>query len=378
MTIRIGIMTRALAERGGIGVYAENLVRELLDLDGAHEYVLLHRGRGLRGHFGERPNLRERCLPEWGAACWDQVAVPWACRQERLDVLLHPKFTVPLLAPCPTVMVVHGADWFVADQARFYGRLDVQYVRRVMPLYFRSAAAVISVSQLTTENFRRALPAHGHKLRTIYFAPGRAFRGPAPDAARIEEVRRRYALPSDFILTLTKLRGDQRKNLGGVLRAYARYHAAQPDPLPLVVGGMGCERLRADYGIPSEGWGGDVLFPGWLDQQDLPAVYASARLFLYPSNLEAFPIPLTEAMACGTPIVTSDANGLEEIAGDAALRVPPDDPERIADAIGRVAGDPELRASLRARGFERAKRYSWERCARETLAVLCEAAAPRG
>jgi len=232
---------------------------------------------------------------------------------------------------------------------------------------------VISVSQLTTDNFRQVLPACGHKLHTVYFAPGRQFAS-VPESSRIEDVRRRYQLPSEFIFTLTKLRGGERKNLGGLLGAYARYHAAHGDPLPLVVGGIDCDQLRRAYDIPEDGWGRDVLFPGWLDQQDLPAIYASARLFLYPSNLEAFPIPLTEAMASGTPIVTSDANGLEEIAGDAALRVPPDDPERIAEAIARVAGDPELRASLRERGLERSKRYSWDRCARQTLAILREAA----
>jgi glycosyltransferase involved in cell wall biosynthesis len=366
-------MLRALEEHGGIGVYTENLVRELLDHDGANEYVLLYRERASLGHFGERPNVRERHLRAPGTAFWDQLAVPRACRQEAVDVLLHPKFTVPLLSPCPAVMVVHGADWFIPEQARFYGRLDVRYVRAVMPLYFRRAAAVISVSRLTTENFRAVLPSWGHKLHTIYFAPSHAF-DDAPQPAEILDVQRRYGLPAEFLFTLTKLRGGERKNLGGLVAAYARYHAVADDPLPLVVGGLDCEQLRSVYDIPEDGWGRDVLFPGWIDQQDLPAIYGSARLFLYPSNLEAFPIPLTEAMACGTPIVTSDVNGLDEIAGEAAIRVPPDDPERIAEAIARVAGDAALRATLRERGRERSQRFSWDRCARETLAVLRDAA----
>ena len=120
--------------------------------------------------------------------------------------------------------------------------------------------------------------------------------------------------------------------------------------------------------------GADLHFPGWLAQEDLPALYSRAAAFLYPSNLEAFPIPITEALACGTPIVTSDANGLREIAGDAALLVPPDDPEAIGDALARVVGDADLARELRARGLAQSQRYSWDRCVRETLAVL-EAAA---
>jgi glycosyltransferase involved in cell wall biosynthesis len=120
------------------------------------------------------------------------------------------------------------------------------------------------------------------------------------------------------------------------------------------------------------------LFPGWIDQSDLPAIYSLADLYLYPSNLEAFPIPITEAMACGTPIITSRANGLEEIAGSAALLVNPDDPEEIADAVQRVLTTPGLQAELSAAGLERSRRFSWERCAKETLDILrgLAAAAP--
>ena len=367
-------MLRSIDEKGGIGVYTENLVRELLGLDTVNEYVLLYRSGERVGRLADSPRVRERVLRGSNTAFWDQIAVPWACRRERIDVLLHPKFTLPLLAPCPSVMVVHGADWFVPEQARFYRPLDVRYVRTVMPWYFRKAAVVISVSQLTTQNFERALDLPPGKIRTVYFAPARHFaRVESPE--RLRAVRERHGLPERFILTLTKRFGSGRKNFEGLVRAYARYHRDASRPLPLVVGGADCEGLRREHDLPEDGWGADVLFPGWLDQADLPAIYSQAALFLYPSNLEAFPIPITEALACGTPIVTSDANGLEEIAGEAALLVPPDDPEAIAAAIARVLDDPELAGSLRQAALERSKRYSWERCARQTLSILEEAAA---
>jgi glycosyltransferase involved in cell wall biosynthesis len=185
-------------------------------------------------------------------------------------------------------------------------------------------------------------------------------------------VRRRYGLPERFILTLSKPDGGERKNMRGTLDAYARLHGRVPHKL--VVGGKGCERFRADYAIPATGWGRDVLFPGWLDQADLPAIYGASDLFLYPSNQEAFPIPITEAMACGTPIVTSRANGLEELAEGAALLVDPRDPEAIAETALQVLRDGAVAERLRQAGLARSRIFSWDACARNTLAIVEQAA----
>jgi glycosyltransferase involved in cell wall biosynthesis len=266
-------------------------------------------------------------------------------------------------------MVVHGADWFIPEQARFYPWLDVRYIRLVMPWYFRKCSAVISVSQLTTDNFNEVLHLEPGKVRTVYFAPARHFRR-VTDPTVLDRVRATYALPERYILTLTKRGGGGRKNLGQLLEAYALLHSQIEDPPRLLIGGKDCHLFRREYSIPESGWGADVVFPGWIDQTDLPAVYSMAQLFLYPSNLEAFPIPITEAMACGTPIVTSDVNGLDEIAGDAALQVDPEDAAKIATGVRRLLADGDLRDELSRRGLERSRRYSWGKCARETLAII--------
>ena len=368
--MRIGIMLRSLDEKGGVGVYTRNVVRELLDLDEHNRYVLFYRDPANLGRYAARPNVEERVIRGANNFVWDQIAIPIACWRSRLDVVFHPKFSVPLLAPCRAAMVVHGADWFIPEQARFYGRWDVRYIRTAMPLYFRRAGVVLSVSRLTTENFRRVLRIPAEKIHTVYFGPARHFRR-IEDGEGLEAARARYRLPERFLLTLTKARGgDTRKNLDQLLLGYARYHAEAERPVPLVIGGEDCERFRAQYQIPRDGFGRDIHFPGWIEQKDLPAIYTLADLFVYPSRLEAFPIPLTEAMACGTPIVTSDANGLREIAGDAAVLVDPEDPAAIAEAIARVLSDADLRASLAARGLERVKGFSWDRCARDTLSIL--------
>jgi glycosyltransferase involved in cell wall biosynthesis len=255
----------------------------------------------------------------------------------------------------------------------------VWYIRVFMPLYFKKCDVVISVSQLTTDNFNQVLKLPAGKLKTVYMGPGRHFKK-LEDESIIQKVQDRYNLPEKFILTLTKCGrgGDRRKNFGRILQAYVRYHGRVSRPHKLVVGGEGCEKLRDEYEIPTYGYGGDILFPGWLDQQDLPAIYSMADLYLHPSNLEAFPQPLVEAMACGTPIITSNTNGLEEIAGDAAILVNPEDDEEIAKSILRLLSQDGLRASLSRSGLARSKMFSWDRCARETLEILRQVYANEG
>lgn len=369
--MRIGIMLRAIDEKGGVGVYTRNIVAELLQMDQKNEYVLFYRNPANIGCFTHYPHARERVVQALNKAVWDQIAIPLACRRERVDVLFHPKFTAPLLAPCPVVMTVHGADWFMPDQAIYYTPLDIRYVRTMMPLYFKKCAAVISVSQLTTDNFNQVLRLPPDKVKTVHFAPARHFRR-VEESPVLQAVKARYQLPDRFILTLTKRAGDRRKNLGQIFRAYALYHEQAANPAKLVVGGKDCHLFKAEYGIPDAGYGADILFPGWIDQQDLPSVYSLADLYLYPSNLEAFPIPLTEAMACGTPIVTSNVNGLVEIVGDAAILVDPRDAAAIAEAVHRVLCDSDLRQKLSWQGLERSRRYNWDDCAAQTLAILEE------
>jgi glycosyltransferase involved in cell wall biosynthesis len=365
--MKIGIMLRALDEKGGVGVYTQNITQELLGRDRKNQYVLFYRSAGHRGRFAAYDNVVERVVTAPNKAFWDQLAIPYACWREQVDIIFHPKFTVPLLAPCKAVMVLHGAGWLMPETSKFWNSLDLRYVRAMMPVYCQRASAVLAVSQITADTFNEVLGIAPGKIRTVYFGPARHFR-PIDDQERLARVRARYGLPERFILTLSGPGRGQRKNIEGIFKAFQLHHGKTPHKL--VVGGKGCEQFKAEYSLPEEGYGADILFPGWIDQQDLPAVYSLADLYLYPSFSEAFPIPLTEAMACGTPIITSDRNGLREIAGDAALFVDASDPAAIAGAVAHALTDHELRAALVARGHARAERFTWERCARETLAVL--------
>jgi glycosyltransferase involved in cell wall biosynthesis len=360
-------MLRAWEEKGGIGVYTQNITKELLDLDRDNQYILFYRNPAYIGTFSHYENVVERCISAYNKAAWDQISIPIACKQEKVDVLFHPKFTVPLIPPCKTVMVLHGAGWFMPEFEKFWSRADLRYVRVSMPLYCRRASAVISVSQLTTEIFNREFKLPAGKIKTVYFAPARNF-SRVTDRRYLEQVRAKYNLPDCFIFTLSGYDRGDRKNIAGILQAYRMHHGRTPHKL--VIAGKDCIKFKADYAIPDEGYGRDIIFTGWIDQVDLPAIYSLADVFLYPSNVEAFPIPITEALACGTPIITSNSTGLQELVGEAGLKVDPRNYAEIAEAVAMILEDQGLRARLSAKGIERSQTFSWDKCARQTLSIL--------
>lgn len=370
--MRIGIMLRAYEERGGVGVYTRNITRHLVRAATSHEFVLYLGAPGHEEEFRDLPNVEVRVVRAPGKVLWDQLAMPYWFRRDRLDAIFHPKFTVPLLCPGRSVMVLHGAGWFIPETEQYWSRTTRLYARIMMPIYCRVAGAVAAVSDITREVFIERLGVAADKITTVYFAPGEQF-GNRCDPAKIAAVRERYGLPEQFLFTISGGDRDDRKNFSSILEAFRHIHAEQP--CKLVVAGRDCEQFRQRYSIPDDGYGADILFPGWVDQLDLPAFYQLASVFVYPSNMEAFPIPITEALTSGTPTVTSNRFGLRELAGDGAMLVDPSNPQAVADAVLGLLGDASRREQLAARALERAKRFDWARCTRETLALIERAGA---
>ena len=363
--MRIGVMLRTMDERQGIGVYTRNLVDELLRQDTRNEYVLYYRNPAHLGRYAAPPRVTERLLTAPNKAIWDQVRIPRATRGDRLDVIFHTKFTVPFLTRCRTVMMLHGASWFVHPE--LYGRADIAYIRAFMPLYCRKATRIIANSELTRQDFIRILRVPPEKIRTVRLGMNAAFR-PVRDGAVLEEARRRFNLPPQFILSVIKY--DPRKNFANLIAAFRILR--QRAPVKLVVTGIGCDRYVAEHGLDRDGTAADVSFLGWVDQKDLPALYSMATCLFFPSVYEEFGLPTCEAMACGCPVVVSNTGALPEIAGDAGVLVDPFDPAGMAAALETVVTDSARRAGLSARALARAELFSWARCARETLAVLNE------
>ncbi|MBA3006386.1 MAG: glycosyltransferase family 4 protein [Proteobacteria bacterium] len=369
--MRIAIMMRSADEAGGIGVYARNIVEELLKLDHDNEYVLFYKSEKHLGSYSKFTNCREVLLPGKNKAIWDQLTIPRAARHEKIDLIFNPKFTVPLFTRCKTVMVVHGADWFVPPYDEVYTTLDNFYIKRVMPLYFRKADYISSVSDYSTDCFVNAFPWCKKKIKTIYFGPNKIFK-PVSDKQALGIVRSKYNLPEMFILTVIRYdpgTRNTRKNFKRMAEAYSLYKKMGGKEKFVVVG-RDCHRYGEEHDLKALGIQDDLVFPGLVPQEDLPAFYSLAKLYLYPTIIEAFPIPTTEAMACGCPIVTSKGTGLEELTHGVSVAVDPLDSQAIANAMKKVLNDEGLQQEMREKGFERSKIFSWEKCAVETLEIF--------
>ncbi len=356
-------MLRAIDERQGIGIYSRNLMDELLALDRSNEYVLFYRTPGSMGRYAHHAHVREKLVSAPNKFLWDQVRIPLEAARERLDVIFHTKFTVPLLARCKTVMTIHGASWFVHPE--LYTKLDVAYIRAVMPLYCRKATAILSNSDLTTGDFIRHVGVPPGKLHTIPLGTSRDFRL-IGDRARLEEVRQRYGLPERFILSVVKY--DPRKNFKNLIAAFRLLR--QRVGCKLVVVGIGCGKYAAEHELDRDGTADDVMFLDWVGHEELPAIYNLATCLFFPSVYEEFGIPSCEAMACGCPPVVSNTGALPDNVGTAGLIVNPFDPAGMADALERMWTDEALRADYARKCLERAKAFTWERCAEQTQAVF--------
>ena len=379
--LRIGLMLRAIDDVDGQGIYIRELCDALFDLDTHNQYVAFYWRDDQRGRYADRPNVREVVLPGRQKLVWDQLLVPRAARRERLDVLFHHKFSIPLRSPCPTVVQQRGTEYW--SHPEFYsgwsGLVDRYYNRVMIPQYCRRAARVLTNSDTLGDELVRHAGVPREKLRTVYAAADERFR-PVTDPVALASVRERYRLPAEpFLLMVVKghqIQGQvgqkaltPRKNVELALEAYGRLRDRAGVP-PLVILGIGiAERLTPEivraYADPSR-----VHAPGFVEFADMPVVYSLARALIFPSHYESFGIPLVEAMACGCALVTSNTSACPEVAGGAALLVDPDDVDAVAAAMERVAFDEALVRDLEARGLQRAQAFSWTRSAQTLLAEL--------
>jgi glycosyltransferase involved in cell wall biosynthesis len=296
-----------------------------------------------------------------------------------VDVLLH---THPLAAAIwslvPTVMVL--LDVYPVLFPRDFPRGTALYYKTVVALASRSAAGVIAISEGTRRDARDRLGIPESRVRVVRLAahPGcRPLRG-APELPR---VLARLGVPQPYML----YHGNKRphKNLSGLVRAYRRMMERGADPPPLVMTGAEnpAERDQDSRPLREEiaraGLEGHVHFTGWVAEEDLPYLLSGAELLVMPSLYEGFGLPALEAMACGTPVVASNAGAVPEVVGDAAILVDPTDVGALAEAIHRVLIDRALWKDLAERGLARAAQFSWRETAKGTLEVLEAAAAGR-
>jgi len=303
-------------------------------------------------------------VPAYRKFVWDQVSVPYYSAKENIDVLFHPKMSVPLFTNRKTVMVLHGSERFVFPE--FSHKSDILYTKVLYPLYLKKASSLISVSENARKDIIRLMKIDPEKIKTIYLAPAKHFTQ-LDDPEMLASIKRKYSLPDRFLLNVGLIYPG--KNIPNLLKAFKLVR--REIDTKLVLAGSGRRMYKNDLNMINElGLKEHVLMPGYIPQEDLVAVYNLAEVVAFPSFYESFGLISVEANACGCPVVVSRTGGAPEAAGDAALYVDPTDEVGIGKAILRVLTDAELRNNLIEKGLQNAKRFSWEKTARQTLDVL--------
>jgi glycosyltransferase involved in cell wall biosynthesis len=378
--LRVGIdYTSAVYQGAGIGRLTRNVVQTLAHIDRENEYTLLIQGRdipyppapadngALRPGANRRnlasgiPNdnwreVRTRLNQRWWTRIWHRARLPlpveWLIGS--VDLFHGPDFSLPpLKSRTSAIVTVHDLSYLRLPHCFEPALLD--YLVSAVQRATNRADWVLADSESTRRDAIELLAVPAEKTSVLY--PGVETRfGPNQDSGTLQRVRSKYGLPEYFVLSVGTV--QPRKNYERLVEAFARI---EMDELSLViVGGMGWLYQSLLDRIEDLDLGTRVHLTGYIDDVDLPAIYALAQAFALPSLYEGFGIPALEAMACGIPVVSADNSSLPEVVGDAGLLVDAKDTEALAGALVRALTDTELRHAMIQRGLVQASKFTWE------------------
>ncbi len=369
--MRVAINADFFDNPGGIGTYMRNVVRALPAVDPDGDYTLLFppSTNDPSPDSTAPASMRRAVVPPRNTLLRTTVTLPLAALRRRIDVL-HVQYAAPPL--CPARVVVHVHDLIHEYHPEYYAPSVVTKFRIMVPLTVRHAARVLTDSQYSKRDIVRRYRVPPDNVVVALGAADPVYRR-VHDPARLAEVRTRYGTGEHFILYVGNI--ERRKNLRTLIEAYVRLRRTDAVRARLVLVGRSVWLSDDIFAAARDsGYADELVFTDYVPEDDLVALYSAADLFVFPSLFEGFGIPVLEAMACGAPVVCSNATSLPEVAGDAALMCDPLDVDGLARSMAVVLDDPTLRGTLSATGMRRAALFSWEDTARTIAGVYRDAA----
>ncbi len=376
--MRLGVNGwRIHGQRTGVGRYLLNVVKHWTPdvIAGRFEEINFYTPKTLdRTEIPVAKNVRERLVSSnLPMLAWENFRLAPIAAD---DVLFCPSYSRPLYARGKTVVVTHDAvsqlypELFPVSVRHFYNRLYGWSARH--------ATLVITDSEAARQDIARGWGVPLSRIRVVYLAPAALFK-PVPKDARVDDVRGRFAGASaPFFLFVGKLSG--RRNIPLLINAFAEFKRRTSLPHKLILIGLNIHDLNMSEQIAELNLSDDVKHYDYVSDEDLNMLYNAAEVFISPSTYETVSLPVMEAQATGAPVICIDTAGMRDITGGAAFMIPQLDVPEMVGAMSRLAGDTRLRRELSEKGLLNARRFSWERCSSETLAILDEAAripAPR-
>ena len=353
---------------GGLETVVRNFLSSIRSVDSNNEYILFSNREG-SGSFVLPSNIREVPCPlsatfRPGKHLWEQFILPFWLRKYRVEVLLSPGNVTPLCAPCPSVSVINDAVPFIHPENFTFGeRFSLKILFHLSSL---RSSAIITLSESAKRDLVRHLRIRPERVHVVHLAAEDRFH---PITAGLNTALARYGIKRPYIVCVSSSRPY--KNVVGAIRAFSLLKRQHRVPHQLVVTGLsGRAHREVMQAAAPMVESGDLVFTGFVDDGDLPTLYSGATASVYPSFYEGFGLPVLESMACGTPVVSSNAASLPEVVGDAGVLFDPYNISGIADAIASVLLDPELHAALREKGFERVRQFSWDRATARIIDIL--------
>jgi glycosyltransferase involved in cell wall biosynthesis len=371
--MRIAIDARKLRDFG-IGTYLRNILIELSRLDRETEYVVLCRPDDVEAGDVLGRNFRMVPEPATPYSVAEQYRIPMSLARERVDLVHEPHYVLPPLTRCRSVVTIHDCIHLMFPQY-LPSRLAYVYAKGSMWAASRKADRILTVSEASKRDILRFFDVPADKVSVIYNAIDERFLAPG-NPERMDLVRQRYQLDHPFVLYVGNIKPH--KNIERLIDAFGRARAQGPENLKLIIIGDEISKYPAlRQSVHKHKLDKHVRFLGFQPMETLAAFYRLARAFVFPSLYEGFGLPPLEAMACGTPVVTSNVSSLPEIAGGAALLVDPYDADAIANGIVQAVTDDTLRADLICRGLDRARSFSWPQSVRKIHEIYMHVAKQR-
>lgn len=350
----------------GMDFVALETIRELQKMDTHNEYYILvapgpDHCLSSTGNF----HIVEIKCPAY--PLWEQFALPRAVRKIKPDMLHCTSNTAPVFCPVPLVLTLHDIIFLekrAHNNSSIYQNMGWYYRRLIVPKILNKCKKIITVSQFECDHICNTLHLSEQQIVAVHNGYNQRFH----PLENIIKTTRKYISNDNYLFFLGNT--DPKKNTPRTLKAYSIYLKKSIHPLPLLIADLEekvIDDILAQQNIPDIK--SMLAFPGYITHTDLPAIYNGAKAFLYTSLRESFGIPLLEAMACGTPVISSRSSAIPEIAGEEAILVNPEDENAIANALLKLENDPDYRKKQINYGLERVKKFSWEATARQVLHI---------
>ena len=368
--MRIGIEAQRIfrPKKHGMDIVILEVLKQLQQMQTSDEYFVYAQPDTDVSTLKNNSSLNLQMPGPASYPLWEQKHLPDAVKKDKINLLHCTSNTAPVTVNVPLIVTIHDIiyleKWMITEGS-WYQRFGNLYRRWNVPKIAKKAEVIITVSEYERQRIIEGLKIKPERVKAIYNACGGHFT-PERDAAKLQAFKEKMNLPDRFVLFLGNT--DPKKNLPNVMKALGIIEKRGKLDFKLVLPDFGKDHL---YNIlkaqNNERLMEHIMLTGYIPNKELPNLYRLAEIFLYPSLRESFGIPILEAMACGTPVITSNTSAMPEVAGEGALMIDPFKAEQIADTILQLLSDDALRKQTIAYGIERASKFSWKKTAREVV-----------